>query len=216
MRLVLCEAERKGAPDEKAPGIMALKTLATVLNMAHSAHSQLQQQQQQLHLQQHQHHQLGLAFGVQPDPEAVAKKAALDLIKSVSMAQGSSYAPMCIDQSGAPAPSTSFPQVAQPFGQVPGASWSLGGQTPPGQALGSAVLLAAQAQGPAFSFALTPEPFLPASLPPAITSKLDKGEFVDFDEAFKVITGADTPIADASEAKSDESNPLACATTWLT
>lgn len=208
---LLCEGERKGAPDEKAPGILTLKTLATVLNMAHAAHlpqhQHQQHQQQQLQLQQHQHQQLGLAFGVQPDPEAAAKKAALELLKSVGMVPGSSYTPMCIDQTGpSPAPSASFPQVAHPFGQVPGASWSLGGQTPPGQALGSAVLLAAQAQGPAsLSFALTPEPFLPASLPSAITAKLEKGEYIEFEEAFKSITGSDTPISDSSEAKSEES-----------
>ena len=197
--LLSFQGERKGAPDEKSPGIAALKTLASVLNMAQAAYQHQQQLQQPQ--QQQQQPNLGLSFGAQTDPETAAKKAALDLLKSVGIAPAGSSLPMAIDQTG----HSPFAQ----FNQVPGASWA--GQTPPGQALGSAVLLAAQAQAQGLnplSFALTPEPFLPASLPSSISNKLEKNEYIDFDEAFKTLTGSDTPVTDSSESKSEEAKKV--------
>lgn len=79
---------------------------------------------------------------------------------------------------------------------------------PPARQPAHALGFARQMAAPAFSYQLLPEAFLPASLPAALADKMEKGEFINFDDSLRLfnptsvaVDKPDPKSADAAEGK---------------
>lgn len=96
----------------------------------------------------------------------------------------------------AASPGFAFPGV------IPGASPQVQASVPAGQALAGARQLAASQGVQSMMFSIVPEAFLPASLPASITTKLEAGACVDFDEAFRALKMGPASSADSKDSAS--------------